>query len=68
MKQLRSHPEGVQDVQPRGLPGSAAQHTVDAVAAGERDSGRGATGAAVPFHLPCAPARPPRPTVWQEED
>lgn len=68
MKQPGSHPEGVQDLQPRGLPRSAAQHAVDAVAAGERDSGRGATGAAVPLHVPRAPAGPPWPAVRQEED
>lgn len=55
-------------MQPGGLPGSAAQHAVDAVAAGERNSGWGAAGAALPLHVPRAPARPPRSAVWPEED
>ena len=61
-------PAGVQDVQPRGLPRSAAQHPLDAVAARERDAGRGTAGAAVPLHLPRAPCRPARPAVRQEKD
>lgn len=68
MKQPCSHPQGIQDMQPRGLPRSAAQHAVDAVAAGERDSGRGTAGAAISLHVPRAPARPPRLAVWQEKD
>lgn len=55
-------------MQSRGLPRSAAQHAVDAVAAGERDPGRGAAGAALPLHLPRAAARPPRAAVWPKED
>lgn len=55
-------------MQPRGLPGSAAQHALDAVAAGERDPGRGAAGTAIPFHVPRTPAGPSRPAVWQKED
>lgn len=55
-------------MQSRGLPRSEAQHAVDTVAAGERDSGWGAAGAAFPLHVPRAPAGPPRPAVWQEED
>lgn len=55
-------------MQPRGLPGSAAQHALDAVAARERDSGRGAAGATLPLHVPRAPAGSPRPAVWPEED
>ena len=55
-------------MQPRRLPGSAAQHPLDTLAAGERDSGRGAAGTTLPLHVPRAPARPPRPAVWPEED
>lgn len=58
---------GVQGLQPGGVSGGEAEHTLDALDACQRNSGRSSSRAEDALHVPGSPVRSPRAADRTEE-